>query len=143
MIILKQLGNCLCTLQADLSFSQVNEQSFWASLSRALFTMKTGSYPHPLIRCINVQTSSMFSRLKFHLVFIEIEALPIWTGPISVTLFPLPPPSSQHFPYHLIVLGYRMPVHLRTSGNLTVICLVRVKPQVFPDLPLFLGELIR
>ena len=51
--------------------------------------------------------------------------------------------ESQHFPYHLIVPGHGVPVYLRTPGNLTVIRLVRVKPQVFPDLPLFLGELIR
>lgn len=57
--------------------------------------------------------------------------------------FPLPPPSSKHPSYHPIVLGHGVPVHLRTPGNLTVIRLVRVKPQVLPDLPLFLGELIR
>lgn len=51
--------------------------------------------------------------------------------------------ESQHFPYHPIVLRHRVPGHLCTPGNDTVICLVRVKPQVFPDLPLFLGELIR
>ena len=51
--------------------------------------------------------------------------------------------ESQHLPHHPIVLGYRMPVHLCTPGNLTVIRLIRVKPQVLPDLPLFLGELIR
>ncbi len=51
--------------------------------------------------------------------------------------------ESQHLPHHPIVLGYRMPGHLCTPGNDTVICLIRVKPQVFPDLPLLLGELIR
>lgn len=51
--------------------------------------------------------------------------------------------EAQHLPHHPIVLRHGVPVHLRTSGNLTIIRLIRVKPQVFPDLPLFLGELIR
>lgn len=51
--------------------------------------------------------------------------------------------ESQHLPHHPIVFGNRVPGHLCTPGDDTVICLVRMKPQVFPDLPVFLGELIR
>ena len=40
------------------------------------------------------------------------------------------------------MLGHRVPGHLCTLGNHTVIRLVWVEPHIFPDLPLFLGELI-
>ena len=51
--------------------------------------------------------------------------------------------ESQHLPHHPIVFRHSVPGHLCTPGNDTVICLVRVKPQVFPDLPLLIGKLIR
>ena len=50
--------------------------------------------------------------------------------------------ESQHLPHHPIVLCHSMPGHLCTPGNDTVICLIRVEPQVLPDLPLLLGKLI-
>lgn len=48
----------------------------------------------------------------------------------------------QHLSYHLIVFGYGVPGHLGTSGDGAAIGLLGIEPQVFPDLPLFLGELI-
>ena len=51
--------------------------------------------------------------------------------------------SIYYLPYHSIMFHHGVPGYLCTPGDDTVICLVRVKPQVLPDLPLFLGELIR
>ena len=54
-------------------------------------------------------------------------------------LFLLP----QHLLYHPIVFGHRVPGHFRSLGDDAVIGLLGVKPHIFPDLPLLLGELIR
>lgn len=51
--------------------------------------------------------------------------------------------SAKHPPYHLIPLGYRMPVHPGPIRDGTVIGLSGMKFHVHPDLPLLFGKRFR